>query len=125
MDTEQIHHGTWLQRIWWSVRDLYHQLKPCRFSFLVALIAVPVFLCVAQGTEILRTVGEGMAGGQWYWPRVSGFFGALILWALCSWYAARVLLYLDFPGNALVASPSKFAEKHVPRLLGIAPIVIV
>jgi hypothetical protein len=125
MIPEENQPGTWTQRIWWSIRDLYHQLKPCRFSFLVALIACPVFLCVAQGTEILRTVGEGMAGGQWYWPRVFGFFAALILWGLCSWYAARVLLCFDFPGASRVQSPSKFAEKHVPRLLGIAPILIV
>src|SRR6266478_5513175 len=125
MNTQANQHGTWIQRIWWAIRDLYHGLKPCRFSFLVALIACPVFLCVAQGTEILRTVGEGMAGGQWYWPRVFGFFAALILWALSSWYAARVLLYLDFPGARRAQFRSKFAEKHVPRLLGIAPILIV
>ena len=121
----QNQHGTWIQRIWWSIRDLYQQLKPCRFSILVALIACPVFLCVAQGTEILRTVGEGMAGGQWYWPRVFGFFAALILWSICSWYAARVLLYFDFPGPRRTASPSKIAETRVPRLLGIAPMLIV
>lgn len=117
--------GTVIQRTWWRIRDLYHELKPCRFSFLVALVACPVFLCVAQGTEILRTVGEGMAGGLWYWPRVFGFFAALILWALSSWYAARVLLYLDFPGARHAQFRSKVAEKLVPRLLGIAPILIV
>ena len=125
MNTEETDRGTWIQRIWWRTRDFYHELKPCRFSLLVALVACPVFLCVAQGTEILRTVSEGMAGGQWYWPRVFGFFAALILWALSSWYAARVLLYLDFPGARRGQSRSKFAEKHVPRLLGIAPILIV
>src|ERR1700730_5317939 len=125
MNNQDNQHGTWLQRFWWCIRDLYHQLKPCRFSFLVALIACPVFLCVAQGTEILRTVGEGMAGGQWYWPRVFGFFAALILWSICSWYAARVLLYFDFPGAPPSASRSKFVETHVPRLLGIAPMLII
>ncbi len=116
---------TWIQRFWRWIRDRYHQLKPCRFSFLVALIAWPVFICVAQGTEILRTVGEGMAGGQWYWPRVFGFFTALILWALASWYAARVLLYLDFPGTDPARPRSKAAQKYVPRILGVAPVVIV
>src|SRR5438132_8959452 len=117
--------GTVLQRIWWRIRDLYHQLKQCRFSVIVVIIACPVFLCVAQGTEILRTVGEGMAGEQSYRPRVFGFFSALMLWALCSWYAARVLLYIEFPGAPRAQSYSKFAEKHAPRLLGIAPILIV
>lgn len=125
MNSETNQPGNWLQRFWWAIRDLYRELRPCRFSFFVALVACPVFLSVAQGTEILRTVGEGMAGDQWYWPRVCGFFAALILWALCSWYAARVLLYIDFPGAPRVQSYSKFAEHQVPRLLGIAPILIV
>jgi hypothetical protein len=125
MNTEPNQRGNLLQRFWWAIRGFYRELKPCRFSFLVALIAWPVFICVAQGTEILRTVGEGMAGGQWYWPRVCGFFSALVLWALCSWYAARVLLYVEFPGAPRAQSHSKLAEKLAPRLLGIAPILIV
>jgi len=128
MNTEADQHGTSIQRILWVIQDgphhdLYQQLKPCRFSFLVALIACPVFLRVAQGTEILRVLGEGLVvSGQWYLARVFGFFAALILWALSSWYTARVLLYLDFPG---VRRRSKLAEKHVPRILGIAPFLIV
>jgi hypothetical protein len=116
--------GIFIQRFWWWIRDHYRQLKPCRFSFLVALIACPVFLCVAQGTEVLRTVGEGMAGDQWYVPRVCGFFAALVLWAVCSWYAARVLLSFNFPGSQRIVR-SNFAETHAPRVLGIAPILIV
>src|SRR5882724_5344810 len=126
MNTQENQHGTWIQRIWWGIRDLYQQLKPCRLSILVALIACPVFLCIAQGTEILRIVGEGLAiSGHWYWARAFGFFAALILWSLSSWYAARVLLYLDFPGPCRAQARSKFAETHVPRLLGITPILIV
>jgi len=117
--------GTVIQRTWWRIRDLYHQLKPCRFSVIVALIAWPVFVCVAQGTEILRTVGEGTATGtQWEWVRVFIFFLTLMLWATTSWYAARVLLYFDFPAQLGVAR-SKFAETQVPRILGIMPILIV
>ena len=126
MKTEDYQDGNWLQLFWWKIRDLYHQLKPSRFSFLVALIACPVFLCVAQGTEILRVVGEGLATDQEsYGPRVVGFFAALMLWALSSWYAARVLLYLDLPNPCPADARSKFAETHVPRLLGVAPILIV
>src|SRR5256886_17345067 len=99
MNTEANQHGTWVQRIWWRIRDLYHQLKPCRFSFLVALIACPVFLCVAQGTEILRTVGEGMAiSSYWYWLRLILFFAPLMLWAISSWYAARFFFTSSFQG---------------------------
>jgi hypothetical protein len=117
--------GTVIQRTWWRVRDLYEQLKPCRFSLIVAIIALPVFVCVAQGTEVLRTVGEGTAiGGRWEWLRTFGFFLALMLWATASWYAARVLLYFDFPGQRGVGR-SKLAETLVPRILGILPILIV
>lgn len=117
--------GTVLQRTWWHIRDRYRELKPCRFSLIVALIAWPVFVYVAQGTEILRTVGEGTAiGGKWEWLRIFVFFLALMLWATTSWYAARVLLYFDFPAQHGVAR-SKFAERQVPRILGIMPILIV
>jgi hypothetical protein len=117
--------GTVIQRTWWHIRDRYRELKPCRFSFIVALIAWPVFVYVAQGTEILRTVGEGTATGQtWERLRIFIFFSALILWAITSWYAARVLLYFDFPAQRGIAR-SKFAETHVPRILGIVPILII
>jgi hypothetical protein len=117
--------GTLIQRAWWRIRDLYHQLKPCRFSVIVVIIALPVFVCVAQGTEILRTVGEGTAiGGKWEWLRIFLFFLALMLWAITSWYAARVLLYFDFAAQRGVAR-SKLAETQVPRILGILPMLII
>ena len=116
--------GTLPQRFWRHIRNLYRQLRPCRFSFIVALLACPIFLSVAQGTEILRTVGEGMAGGQSYGLRVFGFFLALVLWSLSSWYAARVLLYLTLQDGAC-PTDSKLAERIAPRLLGIAPFLIV
>ena len=117
--------GTWLQRLWWKTRDLYRELKPCRFSIGVAIVGLFVFTCVAQGVEVLRTVGEGVAAGsEWYALRVLFFFAALILWAVCSWYACRVLLYFDFPNAPPPGARSKWAEANVPRLLGIAPMAI-
>jgi hypothetical protein len=92
-----VNSGTWLQRLWWKTRDLYQELKPCRFSIGVAIVGLFVFTRVAQGVEVLRTVGEGVAAGnQWYALRVVFFFLALMLWAMCSWYACRVLLYFEF-----------------------------
>ena len=123
--------GTWFQRLWWGIREFYQfgayqQLKSCRFSILVALIACPVFLRVAQGTEILRVFGEGLAiNGQSYVTRVFGFFAGLIFWAFCSWYSARLLLYFDFPDINKRPTRSKFVENYVPRVLGIVPFVIV
>jgi hypothetical protein len=110
---------------WWRICNFYQQLKPCRFSFTVVLIALPMFVSVAQGTEVLRTVGEGMAVScYWYWLRVTLFFAALMLWAISSWYTARILLYIKFPGRT-GATSSPWAESLVPRLLGVAPIIIV
>lgn len=118
--------GTLVQRIWWKIRELYQQLKPCRFSIGVAVVGFFVFTRVAQGTEVLRTVGEGVAAGsQWYPLRVGLFFLALILWAVCSWYACRVLLYFAFPHAPAPEKPrSEWALANVPRLLGVAPILI-
>jgi len=117
--------GTLMQRIWWKIRELYQQLKPCRFSIGVAVVGFFVFTRVAQGTEVLRTVGEGVAAGsQWYPLRVVFFFLALILWAVCSWYACRVLLYFAFPRAPAPEPRSDWAEAHVPRVLGVAPILI-
>lgn len=118
--------GTWLQRLWWKTRDLYQELKPCRFSIGVAIVGLLVFTRVAQGVEVLRTVGEGVAAGnQWYAIRVVFFFLALLLWAVCSWYACRVLLYFEFRNAPPPGARSKWAEANVPRLLGVAPIAIV
>jgi hypothetical protein len=117
--------GTLLQRAWWKLRDWYQQLKPCRFAIIVAIIGFFVFTRVAQGIEILRTVGEGMAAGQqWYVVRVVLFFGALMLWALSSWYVCRVLLYFDFPNSPPSETRSKWAEANVPRILGVTPMLI-
>jgi hypothetical protein len=92
--------GTRIQRTWWPIRDLYHQSKPLHFSVIVVIIALPIFVCVAQGTEILRMVAEGTAiEGKMECFRIFVFFLALILWAATSWYAARVLLYFDFPAQ--------------------------
>jgi len=117
--------GTLMQRIWWKIRELYQQLKPCRFSIGVAVVGFFVFTRVTQGTEVLRVVGEGVAAGsQWYPLRVVFFFFALILWAVCSWYACRVLLYLAFPRAPAPEPRSEWAQANVPRLLGVAPILI-
>src|SRR5215468_11860763 len=107
--------GTLMQRIWWKIRELYEQLKPCRFSIGVAVVGFFVFTRVAQGIEVLRVVGEGVAaGGQLYPLRVGLFFLALILWAVCSWYACRVLLYFSFPDAPPHELRSEWAETHVP-----------
>jgi hypothetical protein len=87
-----------VQRTWWAAVDIVHELKTCRFSLAVLVVSGLVFFRVAQGTEALRVVGErALAEEATQDIRTLIFFGALCLWATSSWYAARVLLYFDFP----------------------------
>lgn len=123
---------TWLQQLWWHIRDLYLELRPCRFSVIVLIIAYLVFLHVAQGTEILRRVAEGgVADPRYEWLRLWLFFTSLVLWAAASWYATRVLLSFETHASRLAErSPfwervSRFAVTHLPRIVGIGPIVVV
>jgi predicted acylesterase/phospholipase RssA len=116
------------------LQDIYHELKPCRFAFIVAIIGAIVFLGVEQGREVLRALAEpgaltGVTGGL----RLMMFGAGLVIWSLVSWYSARVLLYFDFP-KSHEAHPQRtgiwrglhlWLPRNVPRILGVAPMVIV
>jgi hypothetical protein len=52
--------GTWLQRAWWRIRDLYRVLKPCRFTFIVALLACPIFSVSPKAPKSC-----GRSGKEW------------------------------------------------------------
>jgi hypothetical protein len=69
--------GNWLQSIWWNICGICHELKACWLSFFVAFIGYLIFTHVEQGTEVLRTMGEGTAlGGRWEKIRIFLFFVA-------------------------------------------------
>ena len=130
--------GRWLiERLvhvcWWLL-DIYHELKPCRFSFIVAILGAIVFLSVNQGTEVLRALAEpGGKTGATNGARLGLFALGLLFWALASWYSARVLLYFDFPeADRSQFERSKGWERfhgwlrcQVPRFLGFLPLGIV
>src|SRR5882724_922416 len=102
--------GRWIENFFWHLQDIYHELKPCRFVFIVAIIGALVFLYVEQGREVLRALAErGVRTGATGSIRLGLFAFGLALWSLASWYSARVLLYFDFP---------KTHESH-PRRTGI------
>ncbi|MBA3962636.1 MAG: patatin-like phospholipase family protein [Chthoniobacterales bacterium] len=114
----------------WHLQDLYHQLKPCRFSFIVALIGGAIFLCVDQGTEVLRALAEaGSLTGATNVARFSAFWIGLLIWCLVSWYTARVLLYFDFATSedwhpdreGWWLGLHNWSQRNVPRILGAAP----
>ena len=118
----------------WHLQDLYHQLKPCRFSLIVALVGGAIFLAVDQGTEVLRALAEaGSLTGATNVARFSAFWLGLLVWCPVSWYAARVLLYFDFPTSedwhpkreGWWLGLHNWSQSNVPRILGAAPMWLV
>lgn len=131
--------GDWLLHGCWHLLDIYHQLKPCRFSFIIAVLGGLVFLWADQGTEVLRALAERHATtgvqltGATGPLRLVAFGAGMLAWCLASWYTARVLLYFDFPGaqTGYLQQTGRWLWFHgwlarnVPRILGAAPMWIV
>src|SRR6266700_7728889 len=118
----------------WPLQDLYHELKPCRFVFIVAIIGAVVFVGVEQGREVLRALAElGVSTSVTGALRLTMFGTGLAIWSLASWYSARVLLYFDFPkSHEAHPRPTGFWKwlhawlpSNLPRILGVVPMVIV
>ncbi len=118
----------------WHLQDIYHELKPCRFAFIVAIIGAIVFLEVEQGREVLRALAEpGARTGLTGALRLVMFGTGLAIWSLTSWYSARVLLSFDFPTShethpqrtGIWGRLHSWLPRNVPRILGVAPMVIV
>jgi hypothetical protein len=120
----------------WHLLDIYHELKPCRFSFLVAALGAIVFLWVDQGTEVLRALGEpsGVRGVTVTSAmRLTCFWTGLAAWSLASWYTSRILLYLDFPDTHVQRTERSqgwqsfhnWLQRQTPRVLGIVPLLVV
>jgi hypothetical protein len=120
--------------IFWQLLDVYHELKPCRFSVIVAALGAFVFLVNEQGKEVLRALAErGELTGATNALRLTSFGIALLTWSLASWYSSRVLLYFDFPSTRVRhvdlrrtwRAAHHFLRRNVPRLLGALPMFIV
>jgi hypothetical protein len=88
--------------------DLFQVLSPCRYSVLIVVIGVVAFLLPAQGQDVLRHVVEWGPKSWWTLPtlamvavvvRWSVFLATVVLWALSSWYWARVILYFRPAGS--------------------------
>jgi hypothetical protein len=129
--------GSSVARWWNDLLALYHELKVCRFSLIVAVVGAMIFLGVPQGVELLRSLGEEStfnvlgsgpsAGIKWL-----GIILGALSWSLASWYTCRVLLCFSFSsGQESDKMPGPLWEwlgprlrTHLPRLLGIAPMLI-
>jgi hypothetical protein len=123
-----------IANFFWHLQDLYYELKPCRFVFIVAIIGAIVFAGVEQGREVLRALAEpGASTSVTGALRLTMFGTGLAIWSLASWYSARVLLYFDFPKSYEVhprwtgiwGRLHSWLQRNVPRILGVAPMAIV
>ena len=115
------------------IGDLVQILSPCRYSILVILIGGGAFLLVPQGQDVLRRLAEWGEVSIWqlngwetltFLGRSALFLLAVVIWALSSWYWARVILYLRVPGEPEDTKRRARFRVTVPRVLGVLAIVI-
>ena len=84
-----------IDKCWEKIKDIGLIVQPCRVSFIL-LVAVMAFLIgTDQGQDVLRAMTEMQSGS---YMQIIWFFGALLLWAINTWYWTRVMLRFDF-GN--------------------------
>lgn len=116
--------------VWTTVRDTFLFLRPASFSIAVTFLAIPLFFYVDQGVEIIRSLGEGNQYDGKLEPIKLCWLGcALIIWSVNSWYWARVNLNLRTSRSVSQArlrqQPFVFLSHYGPRILGIAPLLII
>jgi hypothetical protein len=107
--------------------DLFQVLDPCRYSILIVLLCGGAFLLVPQGQDVLQRLVEWGEEPWWRRPplatfeiagRWSLFLVAVLVWAVSSWYWARVFLHLRPPGSPEGTPRQAWLRTWVPRLLG-------
>jgi hypothetical protein len=97
-----------------------------RFSIAMSLLA-GLALFAGQSLEALRVLASHDKDSFQFWPRILFVVSSLIL-SLLSWYCARVLLYLIDPlpnAKGCAASAKAFLIRHLPRIFGALPLVLV
>ena len=79
--------------IWETIKDISLILKPCRFSIILLIAILAFFILADQGQDVLRALTEQENTS---YSRVFWFYLALFLWAINTWYWARVMLRFNF-----------------------------
>ncbi len=82
-----------LDDIWEAIKDISLILKPCRFSIILLITILAFFILADQGQDVLRALTEQ---DNTSYSRVFWFYLALFLWAVNTWYWARVMLRFNF-----------------------------
>lgn len=123
---------------WYDLLSCYHEFRVCRFSLIVTVLGLLVFVYVAQGVEVLRSLGEEstyhvLRSGPVPAIRWTGIVVGALMWSLAAWYTCRVLLFFDFsthqktsrrPAGHWWALVEPWLREQLPRLLGVAPLLI-
>ena len=113
---------SYIDNIWEFIKYFMRIVSPARFSIII-LIAVTLFLIfVDQGQDILRAMTETKENP---YKQIIWFFLALLLWALNSWYWARIMLRFNFDKQGTCYSEEETLRRIIPRILGFLPFVIV
>ncbi len=79
--------------IWEVIKDTSQIIRPCRFSIILLIAILAFFILADQGQDVLRalTEQENTSYSQVFW-----FYLTLFLWAVNTWYWARVMLRFNF-----------------------------
>ncbi len=110
---------------WWEkVKERLNVLRPIWFTALI-IITVSIGLQHPQAVDALNTISDkNLLSG-----RNLGFFVALLIFAISSWYFPRALLYVKYsftPPDAQIGIQAPRFERWrrwIPRILGVLPIL--
>jgi hypothetical protein len=127
--------GTWLGRLWRSIKLIYLFLLPTRFSLLAVVLVGWAFLLSDQGADILRALVEYDPCKKLHphYLRMLAFVLATNAFAYQAWYWTRQILRLKPPEPieedqffAVQPPPDRFPRttKWFPRILGALGLVI-
>ena len=118
-----------LQSLWAFLKDLGAVLILCRFSVLMLLAGLAFLLWTPQGQDVLRDLAEWQQEQLRAVIKLGLFFVALVLWAVNSWYWARIMLRFPFADSVADDwrrdARRRFLRKQVPRIIGAAAFVAV
>ena len=106
---------------------------PLRFSIVTLFLVSLLFLWSAPGKDLLLSLADRKS--LLTSENIIYFFAALFIWAMCLWYWSRVMMRFvhdDFFASEDDTERKKkwkarilsWFRKHVPRLMGLAPFII-
>jgi hypothetical protein len=121
------------QWTWSWVQYMAQILMPLRFNIVTIFLVALLFLWSAPGKDLLLSMAD-----QEHLLKskvILYYFASLFIWAMCLWYWSRVMMrfvhddFFNSPDDAERKKKRKVAllswfRKHIPRLMGLAPFII-